>query len=263
MKFEIRNRWTGAVQYSCELSAEMAGKSYGLQLGFVVKSAIASGSNLRGSNLRGSYLRDSNLLGSDLSGSDLRDSNLSGSDLRGSDLRGSNLRGSYLRDSNLRGSDLRGSDLRGSDLRGSNLRGSDLRGSDLRGSNLSGSYLLGSNLSGSNLSGSNLRSIRADFYDVLSWAPAEVPALIDALRSGSVDGSTYTGTCACLVGTLANARGIEYQSLEHDSGRPIEVFFAAIRTGDTPETNQVSAIALGWAESWLANMREAFVPKAA
>lgn len=27
MKFEIKNRWSGKVQYSCELSAEMAGES--------------------------------------------------------------------------------------------------------------------------------------------------------------------------------------------------------------------------------------------
>ena len=78
--FTIRNRWTGEAIYTCNLSAEVAGKSYGLQLGFAVRSAVAFGSDLRGSNLR-----DSDLSGSDLRGSNLSDSNLSGSNLRGSD----------------------------------------------------------------------------------------------------------------------------------------------------------------------------------
>jgi uncharacterized protein YjbI with pentapeptide repeats len=175
MKFQIKNRWTGAVQFECELSAEVAGLSYGLQLGFAVKQALVSGS-----------------------------------------------------------------DLSRSDLRGSNLRGSDLRGSNLRGSDLS--------------------LIRADFYGVLAWAPHEVPALIDALKAGKVDGSTYTGECACLVGTIAHVRGVDYQSLECNASRPIERFFTAIHKGDTPENSQPCAIAVEWAESWLATMREAFGP---
>jgi hypothetical protein len=40
MNFEIKNRWTGNVQYACELSAEIADKSIGLKLGFAVKSAV-------------------------------------------------------------------------------------------------------------------------------------------------------------------------------------------------------------------------------
>ncbi|QEE24493.1 pentapeptide repeat-containing protein [Rhodanobacter glycinis] len=137
MKFEIKNRWTGTVQYSCELDAEIAGKSYGIQIGFAVKKALADGSDLSGSDLSGSNLRGSNLRGSNLRGSDLSGSDLSGSDLSGSDLSGSDLRGSDLSGSDLSGSNLRGSNLRGSNLRGSDLSGSDLSGSDLRGSNLS------------------------------------------------------------------------------------------------------------------------------
>jgi uncharacterized protein YjbI with pentapeptide repeats len=157
MKFQIKNRWSGAVQFECELSAEMAGGEYALQLGFAIKRAIESDSNLRGSNLSGSNLRGSNLSDSDLSGLDLSGSDLSGSDLRGSNLSGSNLSGSNLSGSNLRGSNLSGSNLSGSNLSGSNLRGSNLSGSNLRGSNLSDSDLSGSDLSGSNLSGSDLR----------------------------------------------------------------------------------------------------------
>ena len=211
MKFEIKNRWTGEALFTCELSAEVAGKSYGVQLGFAVKKAVEARANLSDANLS-----DANLSGAYLSRANLSDAYLSGA---------------------------------------------NLSRADLSGANLSGANLSGADLSDANLSGADLRPIRADFYDVLAWAPAEVPALIDALKNGRVDGSTYEGACACLVGTIANVRGIDYSSLEHDAGRPIERFFAAIRKGDTPDTNQFSAVALDWAQSWLDMMRAAFATK--
>ena len=61
MKFEIKNRWNGAVQYTCELSAEVAGLSYSLQLGWAIRKALADKVNLSGSNLSGSDLSGSNL----------------------------------------------------------------------------------------------------------------------------------------------------------------------------------------------------------
>jgi uncharacterized protein YjbI with pentapeptide repeats len=145
--------------------------------------------------------------------------------------------------------------------RGSNLSGSNLSGSNLSGSNLSGSNLRGSNLSGSNLSGSDLTPVRDDFWAVLSAAPREVAALREALLAGKVDGSSYEGDCACLVGTIAHAAHCRYNGLpilKPDSSRPAERFFLSIDEGDTPATNQVSKIVLGWLDQWLANMQAAF-----
>jgi hypothetical protein len=226
MSIEIRNRWSGAVIYTHNVE--------GATMRDAVLAAIAADSNLR----------DSDLSDSDLSDSDLRDSDLRGSDLSGSDLSGS--------------------DLRGSDLRGSDLSGSDLSGSDLRDSDLSGSDLSGSDLSGSDLRGANLSPIKNDVIAILCSAPREVPALIAALAGGRVDGSTYSGECSCLVGTIASARGVDAHSLTNglkpDSSRPAERFFMGISKGDTPETNQVSALAHQWASEWLADMRAAFAP---
>ncbi|HIH2621688.1 TPA: pentapeptide repeat-containing protein [Burkholderia cenocepacia] len=186
---------------------------------------------------QGTYLRDADLRDADLSDADLSDANLRGADLSDANLRGANLRGANLRGANLRGADLRGANLRGADLSGANLRGANLRGADLL-------------------------PIKADFIEVISQAPREVPALIDALKAGRVDGSTYSGECACLVGTIANARGIDVDSAElgipKDSSRPVERFFMAIRKGDTPETNAASKLALEWAETWLDTQRKAF-----
>ena len=180
-------------------------------------------------------------------GADLSDANLRGANLRGADLSGADLRGAYLRNADLSGANLRGAYLRNADLSGANLRGANLSGANLRGAYLSGAYLL---------------PIKADFIEVISQAPREVPALIEALKAGRVDGSTYSGECACLVGTIANARGINVDSSElgipKDSSRPVERFFMAIRKGDTPETNPASKLALEWAETWLDTQRKAF-----
>ena len=115
---------------------------------------------------------------------------------------------------------------------------------------LSGAYLRGTYPRGTNLG-----DVREDFCAVLSAVPAEVPALREALLAGKIDGSTYSGDCACLVGTIANARLVEYSAipeLKPNSERPAERWFLAIRRGDTPESNQVAAIALSWIDEWTA-----------
>ena len=125
---------------------------------------------------------------------------------------------------------LRGADLGGADLRDANLRGADLRGADLA-------------------------PIRDDLYAVLSAAPLEVPALIAALKAGKVNGSTYSGDCACLVGTIANARGCEKDDLvtiEPDSDRPAERWFMNIHPGDTPEKSHVAKLTVEWVDEFLA-----------
>lgn len=127
--------------------------------------------------------------------------------------------------------------------------GADLSGSYLVGADLSNSYL-----SGTNLSDADLSPIKTDFFDVLLRAPREVTALRAALLAGHVDGSTYEGECACLVGTIANARHVNHRQLgaglKPDSSRPAERFFLAIRKGDTPATNGAAKIAVDWIDEF-------------
>ena len=252
MKIEIKHRWKNRIVFACE--------AYSLKE--ALQKAAKEKCDLRDSNLRGSYLSDSDLSGSDLSDSDLSGSNLSGSNLRGSnlsgsDLRGSNLSGSDLRDSNLRGSYLSGSDLSDSNLSGSDLSGSDLSDSDLSGSNLSGSNLSGSYLSGSYLSDSNLSVVRADFISEVLRLPNELEFLKTAIAAGKIDGSTYSGECRCLAGTLARSKGIEKYNGEPiknglvfhaDSMSPRERLFMCIRKGDTPENHPISKIEFDWTQ---------------
>ena len=145
---------------------------------------------------------------------------------------------------------------------GANLTGADLTGADLRGADLTGADLRGAALTDANLTGANLTVIRDDLWAVLSGAPAEVPALLEALRTGKVDGSTYSGACACLVGTIANARHCDVNdlgpALRPNSSRPAECWFLGINPGDTPDTSERVKITAAWVEDWLTRVRQAF-----
>jgi len=147
-----------------------------------------------------------------------------------------------------------GAYLRGAYLDGAYLDGANLRGAYLGGANLRGAYLRGAYLDGAYLEGALWEGIQDDIYDILASAPAEVPGLLAALKAGQIDGSTYTGDCACLVGTIAKVRGCDYSALagiRPDSSRPAERFFAAINPGDTPENHPLAKFAEQWIESWL------------
>ncbi len=91
---------------------------------------------------------------------------------------------------------------------------------------------------------------------MLDSAPAEVHVFTSALIGGRVDGAKYTGECTCLQGWIAKGRGVPSESLTGNlaprTERPAEKFVFAIREGDTPETNAVAAVVLGWIDEWLA-----------
>jgi len=188
VKFEIKNRWTGGVQYTVELSAEVAGMSYGVQLGFAVRSAIASDAVL--------------------SGADLSDADLSGADLRGADLRGA-----VLRDAVLSGADLSDAVLRGAVLSGADLSDADLSGADLRGAVLRDAVLSGAVLSGAVLSDAVLRG---------AACPVTIPNIHQAVyeaasKPGALRMESWhhqCGTAHCRAGWVVTLAG--------DGGRALE-----------------------------------------
>lgn len=126
---------------------------------------------------------------------------------------------------------------------------------DLRYSNLRGSDLSGSNLSGSNLSYSNLREIKKDFFERLTQLENEAVGLYRALLDGQIDGSCYTGTYCCFMGTAARVRGVDLTKLQkltglsRDSNSPTEKWFLAIRPGDG-EANPVVEVTAEWIREW-------------
>ena len=109
MKYEIKNRWSDAVQFVAEIDCDES-EMRSMKIGLAVKWGISNNANFRDADLRDANLRDA----------DLRDAN--------------------LRDADLRYADLRYADLGGADLGGANLRGADLWGANLGGANLWGVY---------------------------------------------------------------------------------------------------------------------------
>jgi hypothetical protein len=135
MKFEIKNRFTAAVQLTAVIECKNA-EPESVKIGLAVKWAIENRADLSGADLR-----SADLSGADLRSADLRGADLRSADLRGADLRDADLRDAYLRSADLSGADLSGADLRdaylsGADLRGAYLSGADLRGADLRDADL-------------------------------------------------------------------------------------------------------------------------------
>jgi hypothetical protein len=197
---------------------------------------------------------------------DLRDADLHRASLVAANLVAANLAGASLDGANFFGASLDGARLDGASLVGArldraSLAGASLVAANLDGASLDGARLDGASLVGASLVGANLTPIRDDLWAVLSAAPAEVVGLRAAVAEGRIDGSSYEGDCACLVGTLAAVRKCDYDEipgLRPNSFRAAERFFLAIKKGDTPETSQFSRLALEWVDQWLANMTAAF-----
>lgn len=131
-----------------------------------------------------------------------------------------------------------------------------------------------SNLSYANLSSANLRyadlrsgqlvQFRDDIWAVLSSQPLEVIGLRQALVDGKINGSSYEGECACLVGTIAKVANKKYDCLpvlKPNQSRPAEIFFMLINIGDVPEKSKWSKMAVEWIDEWSSNMQMAFGKK--
>ncbi len=101
MKFEIKNRFTGGVIYTCELDEDVENKSYGFKLGFAVKLAIKSHANLHDADLSYANLRYADLSYADLSHADLSHANLRYADLSHANLHHADLSHADLSDADL------------------------------------------------------------------------------------------------------------------------------------------------------------------
>ena len=149
----------------------------------------------------------------------------------------------------------------GANLIRADLSYANLGGADLGGANLSSANLIRADLSYANLGYSQaLDPIRDDVRSVLDAAPAEVAGLLSALDAGKVNGTVYTGACACLVGTIANLRGCAVAALTGtlapNSDRQAERWFLGIALGATPDNNPVAAITRDWICEWLSERGE-------
>ena len=139
-KYEIKNRFTGEVLFSCDIPE---GMESGMIARHALKTAIDDDANLEGANLRGANLWDANLRGANLRGANLRGANLWDANLEGANLEGANLLGANIWGANLRGANLEGANLLGANIWGANLWDANLWDANLEGANLEGANLLG------------------------------------------------------------------------------------------------------------------------
>ena len=153
-------------------------------------------------------------------------------------------------------------DISNQNLNYINLDGATFVGATFVGATFDGATFVGARFDGATFVGATFDedtaqslgaawfSAKADLWMTLLLAPMEAPGLLAALREGRVDGSKYTGECACLVGTLANVRGCDYHDFRPDANRPSERWFAAIKKGHTPDNHPISKITVEWVEEW-------------
>jgi hypothetical protein len=144
MKFDILNRFSGAVQFTAEIECTadaLASVKMGLAVRCAVKAdANLAGANLAGANLAGAYLAGANLAGAYLAGASLAGAYLADANLAGANLAGANLAGAYLAGANLAGAYLAGASLAGAYLADANLADANLAGAYLAGASLAGAY---------------------------------------------------------------------------------------------------------------------------
>ena len=181
-KFEVRNRWTGRVQFTAEISVtpEMTPR---IKLGLAVRWGYRNGADLRGADLRGA-------------------------DLSGAVLRGAVLSDAVLSDADLRDADLSGADLSGADLSGAVLRGADLSGADLSGADLSGAVLRGA---------PKIENIHQAVYAAVTAAPDKFDM---GVWHGDDDYKHPCDTTHCRAGWVVALAGDEGRDLESRIGTP-------------------------------------------
>jgi uncharacterized protein YjbI with pentapeptide repeats len=115
IKFDVLNRFTGAVQFTAEIECD-EGASVSVKLGLAVRWAAKAGADLVGANLAGADLARADLVGANLAGADLARADLVGANLARADLVGANLARANLADAYLADADLARANLAGAYL---------------------------------------------------------------------------------------------------------------------------------------------------
>ncbi len=111
-RFPVRNRWTGEVQFTAEISAT-PDMMPSVKFGLAVKWAVENRANLMGADLMGANLAGADLARADLAGANLAEADLTGAYLAGANLAEADLTGAYIARAYLTGADLTGANLAG------------------------------------------------------------------------------------------------------------------------------------------------------
>jgi uncharacterized protein YjbI with pentapeptide repeats len=286
-KLEIKNRFTGKIIFEFETENNSIRKTVQEYITQELKNGKYR-ANLAGANLTDANLTRANLTRANLTRADLTGANLTGADLTRADLTDANLTRADLTGANLTRADLTDANLTRADLTGANLTGADLTRADLTDANLTRANLTRANLThadlthadltradltdanltdadlthadltradlrGANLTGADLLQFKADLWRVLLMYKNEISGLKEAILGGKINGSKYTGTCACLKGTIANVKGCDIDLLPNitkSASEPSEQWFLQFKEGHTPSNNKALKLTYDWIEEF-------------
>ena len=131
IKFDVTNRFTGAVQFTAEIDCT-EDTTYRAKLGLAVKWAIKTRANLTDAYLADAYLAGANLARANLARANLADANLARANLARANLAGANLARANLADAYLADANLADANLTGANLARANLARANLAGAKWR-----------------------------------------------------------------------------------------------------------------------------------
>jgi hypothetical protein len=134
-----------------------------------------------------------------------------------------------------------------------NLTDADLTDADLTDADLTRANLTHANLTDADLTHADLLQFKSDLWRVLLMYKNEIGGLKQSILDGKINGSQYTGTCACLKGTIANVKGCHIDLLSNITksvSEPSEQWFLQFREGHTPTNNNALKLTYEWIEGF-------------
>jgi len=160
IQFEIKNRFTGGVQFTAEIDCDQDA-SASVKIGLSVKWAILNRASLDGASLDGAILD-----GACLDRASLNRASLKGASLKGVSLNGASLNWASLDGASLDGASLNRASLNGASLDGASLNRASLDGASLKGVSLDGASLDGASLNGATGLNDWVKCIQIDQYPI-------------------------------------------------------------------------------------------------
>jgi uncharacterized protein YjbI with pentapeptide repeats len=211
-----------------------------------LNSAKLNSAKLNNAKLNNAKLNNAELNYAELNGAELNSAELNSAELNSAELNSAELNGAELNSAELNSAKLNNAKLNNAKLNNAKLNNAELNYAELNGAELSYAELNGAKLNNAKLNSAKLNNVltrghvlwgfRQDLWSILDQAAVEVAGLRQHIADGLIDGSVYTGRCACLVGTIAAVRHVSVDDLDipRDGDRPAEQWFVPIREGDKP-----------------------------
>ena len=222
MKFEVK-KIDGSILFEADIEC-LHDDSYGVKLGLAIHWGYKNNKSLKYGDYRNSIFKYLTFDGSTFDGATFD------------------------------GATFYGSTFNRATFYGATFYGATFYGATFYGATFYGATFYGATFYGATFDEKTLRNFKHDFWGVLIRYKNEVPALIEHIKNGKINGSCYSGECCCLMGTFAKIKNLNIEDNQFsikDASSPAEQWFTMIKPGDTPENNYASKMALKWIEEFL------------